>query len=79
MSFSGLSLAEREAMRRKYRDKALAQAARMGVTLRCRRHLDDLDHPDHQLCRGELPGGAGCLCCCHFPEERALQGRILEV
>ncbi len=62
---AGLSLPEREALRQRYLDKAIAQAARMGVTGRCRRVLGDLDSPDHQLCRGEAPGGVGCLCKCH--------------
>jgi len=62
---AGLSLPEREALRQRYLDKAVAQAARMGVTGRCRRVLGDLAHPDHGICRGECPGGVGCLCKCH--------------
>ena len=59
---AGLPLEERLELRQRYLDKAVTQARRMGVTGRCRRVLDDLEHPDHQLCRGENPGGTGCLC-----------------
>jgi hypothetical protein len=58
-----MSLEEREAAREKYRTAALASAARMGVTVRCRGLPDG--HPDHQMCRGESANGAGCLCKCH--------------
>jgi hypothetical protein len=65
-SCRGMNLEEREAAREKYRTAALASAARMGVTVRCR----DLPegHPDHQMCRGEDPNGTGCLCKCHDTE-----------
>jgi hypothetical protein len=65
MMTAGLSFSEREALRDQYRQRAIAQAEKLGVTLRCR-YLDyDLNDPGHQLCRGESPGGAGCLCRCH--------------
>ena len=64
-----MSRAAREAQRQRYLDRAVQQAALAGVTLRCRRVASDLDHPDHQVCRGEGPGGAGCLCRCHDREE----------
>jgi hypothetical protein len=60
-----MTLAERQAARRRYRDKAILQAALMGLTIRCRELQDDLDSPDHRLCRGEDPAGTGCLCRCH--------------
>lgn len=65
MSIAGLSLEQRQALREKYLGAALAQAAKMGLTGRCKRVLDNLASPDHERCRGEEPGGAGCLCRCH--------------
>lgn len=62
---AGLDLEKRKALRQRYLDKAIAQAAKMGLTGRCKRVLDDLNHPDHLICRGEQPGNAGCLCRCH--------------
>jgi hypothetical protein len=62
---AGMSLAERQAARQRYRDQAIARAALLGVTSRCQVLADDMDNPDHQLCRGESRGGAGCLCRCH--------------
>jgi hypothetical protein len=62
---AGMSLAERQDARRRYRDQAIRRAERLGVTIRCCVLADDLDHPDHRLCRGEDCGGAGCLCRCH--------------
>lgn len=59
------SLAERQAARARYRQEAIARAEGMGLTLRCRDLLDDMDNPEHGLCRGEDPGGSGCLCRCH--------------
>lgn len=65
-----MSLAERIAARNRYREQAIAQAERKGLTLRCQDLLDDMDNPDHRLCRGEDDGGAGCLCRCHDGEVR---------
>jgi hypothetical protein len=62
---AGLSPDEREALRKRYLDKAVASAAKTGLTGRCKRVLADLASPDHRLCRGENPGGTGCLCRCH--------------
>ena len=59
------SPAEREAQRQRYRDKAIAEAALMGITIRCRNLQADLGHPDHRYCQGEAKRGAGCLCRCH--------------
>lgn len=59
------TLPERKAARERIREHALAQAERTGLTIRCASLLDDMDNPDHGLCRGETPGGAGCLCRCH--------------
>lgn len=60
---SAASMAKRQAERQRYRDRALAAAERIGVTLRCQRAMDGID--DHRLCRGESHGGSGCLCTCH--------------
>jgi hypothetical protein len=65
MTLAGMNLEQRQAMRQRYLDKAASNAERMGLTARCKRVVSDLDHPDHQVCRGEDPGGAGCLCRCH--------------
>jgi hypothetical protein len=62
---AGMSLAERQALRRQYRDRAIAQAARLGMTQRCLLLQDDLDSPEHRRCRGEDRGNGGCLCRCH--------------
>lgn len=62
---AGLTLSERQALRRRYRERAIASATVMGLTIRCQALLDDLDDPDHRLCRGESRDGAGCLCKCH--------------
>jgi hypothetical protein len=59
------SLAEREAQRERYRDKAIAEAALMGLTIRCRDLQTDLADPAHRMCHGEAKRGAGCLCRCH--------------
>ena len=37
MSAAGLGLAQRQAQRQKYLDAAVARAATMGLTMRCRR------------------------------------------
>lgn len=55
--------AEREAVRERIRQHALANAARVGITFRCQMAGDDTGQ--HRACRGESPGGAGCLCRCH--------------
>jgi hypothetical protein len=57
--------AEREAQRQRYRDGAIATAALMGLTIRCRDLQNDLADPAHRMCYGEGPRGAGCLCRCH--------------
>jgi hypothetical protein len=62
---AGMSLAERQAARKRLRDEAIARAERLGMTLRCQMLADDMDNPGHQLCQGESRGGAGCLCRCH--------------
>lgn len=59
------SLKEREAQRKRYRDRAIGQAESLGMTLRCRQLQYDMDHPNHQLCCGEDLGNSGCLCRCH--------------
>jgi hypothetical protein len=69
MARTGRTRAEREAQRQLYLARALVTAAQMGVTLRCRRVIGDLASPQHKICRGEGPGGAGCLCRCHDPAE----------
>ena len=69
----GMGYEEREALRRRYREQALAEAAGRGLTLRCQRarRLDGADpalvRAEHQACRGESRGGGGCLCECHDP------------
>ena len=62
---AGLSLADRKALRQHYRAEAIKRAELLGMTLRCQHVADDMDSPEHQLCRGEERGGAGCLCRCH--------------
>jgi hypothetical protein len=62
---AGLSLEKRQQLRKHYLDAAVARGEKMGLTLRCQRVADDLASPDHQSCRGEQPGGTGCLCRCH--------------
>ena len=62
---AGMSLAERQAARKRYRDQAIARAERTGLTNRCAELLDAMDDPGHRLCQGESRGGAGCLCRCH--------------
>ncbi len=62
---AGMSLSERIRLRERYRQAAIEQAAKRGVTLRCQHLADDMDNPGHRLCQGEQPGGAGCLCRCH--------------
>jgi hypothetical protein len=70
-----MSLAERQAARKRYRDQAIARAEQIGVTIRCQVLADDMDNSDHQLCRGESRDGAGCLCRCHDnPARRAASG-----
>jgi hypothetical protein len=59
------TLAERKAARQKIREGAIKRAEHLGMTLRCQTLADDMDHPNHALCRGEEPGNAGCLCRCH--------------
>lgn len=57
-----ITRAAREARRRYHRDRALAQAARVEVSLTC------LEKPDHGTCRGLKADGCGpcgCLCPCH--------------
>ena len=60
-----MSLAERQAERKMYRDRAIAAAALMAMSLRCQYLQDDLDDPGHRMCRGEDRGNHGCLCRCH--------------
>jgi hypothetical protein len=60
-----MSLAERQALRKAYRDEAVARAALMAMSLRCRDLQSDLDDPGHRYCRGEDRGSSGCLCKCH--------------
>lgn len=62
---AGLSMAERREARQRIRARAIAQAERLGLTLRCRMVMDDMDSPEHQRCQGEEPGNSGCLCRCH--------------
>jgi hypothetical protein len=62
---AGMSLAERRALRRSYRDRAITQAALMAMSMRCQGLQDDLDDPCHRMCRGEDRGNGGCLCRCH--------------
>lgn len=63
---SGMTFAEREAQRERYRLRALAEAAVTGLTLRCRYATESALGPEyHEGCLGESPGGAGCLCRCH--------------
>ena len=66
---AGLSLPERRAVRQKYRAEAIARADKLGRSLRCSDYAVNLDDPQHQLCRGEDRGGAGCLCECHDPRD----------
>jgi hypothetical protein len=68
---AGLSLGERAALRERYRQDAIKRAERLGRTFRCWNLADDMDNPDHRLCRGEERGGAGCLCRCHDPGSAA--------
>ncbi len=71
MSFAGQDTEQRQVLRQKFLDAAVARAETTGLTARCKRVASDLDHPDHHLCRGESAGGAGCLCRCH---DRAAEG-----
>lgn len=63
----GMTLAERQELRERIRQRALEDAERRiaesGLTLRCRNAGDDKG--SHAICQGESPGGAGCLCTCH--------------
>jgi hypothetical protein len=62
----GMSLAQRNVLRERYRHAAIAQAASRGLTERCRIATLGLSEPSaHQMCRGEMPGNSGCLCLCH--------------
>lgn len=60
-----MSLPERQAQRQRYRDRALEQAEQMGLTMRCQGAIALGSEEEHRRCRGESPGGAGCLCTCH--------------
>ena len=62
---AGLTLAEREELRARYREAAIAEAALMGMTIRCRNLQHDLADSGHRMCQGERPGNSGCLCRCH--------------
>ena len=62
---AGMTLEERQAARRRYREHAIKESQRRGLTGRCAGLMDDLDHPGHRLCQGESRGGVGCLCFCH--------------
>jgi len=53
-------LVGRRAMRKQIRDRAIAKAARLGLTITC------AEYTDHSTCRGATV----CLCECHDPEER---------
>lgn len=66
-----LTLSERVARRQHYRDQAIRRAERTGLSARCAASLDDMDSRDHELCRGEDPGGSGCLCRCHDAKAEA--------
>lgn len=59
------TLSERKAARERYRNEAVASAEMKGKSLTCQYVSGDMDHPNHQLCKGELPGNSGCLCRCH--------------
>lgn len=52
-----IDLAGRRAKRKRIRDRALEQAARVGLTITCAESLD------HQTC----VGATVCLCECHDP------------
>ena len=53
--------AAREARRKTIRDRALAKAKRVGLTITC------AEYAEHSTCHG----AAVCLCECHDPREAA--------
>lgn len=71
----GMSFAERQSARQRIRERAFADAEHKartaGLTMRCERAMalegasPELISAEHRACRGESPGGAGCLCECH--------------
>lgn len=72
----GLSIERRTALRADLLEteleKARHKAASLYLSLTCRNAMDCTGTEDgtyvkllHQQCRGELPGGVGCLCVCH--------------
>ena len=65
-----LTLPERVALRKHYREQAIRRAERTGLSARCADSLDDMDSRSHEACLGETPGGAGCLCRCHDADAR---------
>jgi hypothetical protein len=70
----GMTLAERQAERQAYRDRAIRQANELGRTQRCR-WAAQFGPPEyhHEQCRGEQPGNRGCLCECHDPAAEPAQ------
>lgn len=75
---AGMALADREDLRSRIREEALARAALTGLTFRCQLAIQRTDQSDpltvaeHLFCRGEEPGNAGCLCICHDIRARIL-------
>lgn len=72
----GLSIERRTALRADLLEAELEKARRRAMSLHlsltCRNAMDCTGAEDstyvqllHQQCRGELPGGVGCLCVCH--------------
>lgn len=53
----------RELILKREHELADKRAREAGLTLRCLRAGDNSG--EHRRCRGEMPGGVGCLCGCH--------------
>jgi hypothetical protein len=75
----GLPVLERDKMRaeiaRKQLQLAQHRAAEYGLSITCREALEaagDLARKLHGKCRGEDPGGTGCLCGCHDVRDTAV-------
>lgn len=71
----GMTVLDRQKLReeviRAELQRAYERAARYGLSMRCARAMlmtggdPELVRAEHGRCRGEEPGGAGCLCQCH--------------